>query len=220
MNRHTIQSPGIAIPGIALALLACAPALAQSNINPDQKFAWQENVGWTNWRDANAGAQGARVLEDHLAGFVWCENVGFINLGNGGGPYPEPGAQTGADFGVNVNPVSGALTGYAWGENVGWINFDTRDAIGGDAATYDASAQRFRGYAWGENIGWLNLDDATHFVATVCTGDLNADNVIDSADLAILLAAWGGTGPADLNSSGTVDSADLAILLAAWGPCD
>ena len=47
-------------------------------------------------------------------------------------------------------------------------------------------------------------------------GDLNGDDVVDAADLAILLGAWGGSGAADLDASGTVDAADLALLLGAW----
>ena len=34
--------------------------------------------------------------------------------------------------------------------------------------------------------------------------------------LGILLAAWGGDGPADLTGDGIVDGADLGVLLAAW----
>lgn len=53
-----------------------------------------------------------------------------------------------------------------------------------------------------------------------CVGDADGSGVVDSTDLAVMLAAWGGPHPtADLDGSGTVDSADLAILLAAWGPC-
>ena len=57
----------------------------------------------------------------------------------------------------------------------------------------------------------------------VCVGNLNGDNVVDGADLGILLANWGActqipcTG--DLNHDGVVDGADLGILLANWGPC-
>ncbi len=47
-------------------------------------------------------------------------------------------------------------------------------------------------------------------------GDLDANGVVDAADLAILLGAWGQSGPADLDGSGTVDAGDLAILLGAW----
>ena len=50
-------------------------------------------------------------------------------------------------------------------------------------------------------------------------GDLNGDGVVNAADLAILLGAWGPAvpgEPADLNSDGEVNAADLAILLGAW----
>jgi hypothetical protein len=46
--------------------------------------------------------------------------------------------------------------------------------------------------------------------------DLNNDNVVNAADLAILLSAWGTTGPGDINNSRNVDAADLAQLLGAW----
>ena len=46
--------------------------------------------------------------------------------------------------------------------------------------------------------------------------DLNCDGVIDSADLGVLLANWGGSGAGDIDGSGAVDSADLGALLSAW----
>jgi len=53
-----------------------------------------------------------------------------------------------------------------------------------------------------------------------CTGDLNDDRIVDSADLGALLTAWGTPGGvADIDGSGEVDSADLGALLAAWGTC-
>lgn len=56
---------------------------------------------------------------------------------------------------------------------------------------------------------------------TACLGELSGDGVIDAADLAILLGAWGPCGacPADLDQDGVVGGPDLAILLGAWGPC-
>ena len=53
-----------------------------------------------------------------------------------------------------------------------------------------------------------------------CPADLDGSGMVGSGDLAILLAAWGGTGASDLDGSGTVGSGDLAVLLAAWGPCN
>lgn len=51
-----------------------------------------------------------------------------------------------------------------------------------------------------------------------CVGDLNGDAVVNAADLAILLGAW-GTGGSDLDGDGVVTAADLAVLLGAWGDC-
>lgn len=77
-----------------------------------------------------------------------------------------------------------------------------------------------------------------HFVSPpACVGDLVTsdtfqpppDGLVDGADLAVLLGAWGRNAgsPADLVDSdtfmpppdGVVDGADLAVLLGAWGPC-
>jgi hypothetical protein len=52
-----------------------------------------------------------------------------------------------------------------------------------------------------------------------CFGDLDASGIVDAADLAVLLGAWGGVGAADLDANGGVDAADLALLLGAWGFC-
>ena len=49
-------------------------------------------------------------------------------------------------------------------------------------------------------------------------GDLNGDGLVDGADLAILLGAWGSEGPGDLDGNGMVDGADLAMLLGFWSP--
>ena len=53
-----------------------------------------------------------------------------------------------------------------------------------------------------------------------CTGDLDGSGVVDGADLAGLLGAWGTPGsPADLDGDGTVGGADLGVLLGNWGTC-
>lgn len=53
-----------------------------------------------------------------------------------------------------------------------------------------------------------------------CPGDVDGSGAVDAADLAALLAAWGGkSASADLDGSGAVDAGDLALLLGAWGPC-
>ncbi|MDG2029474.1 MAG: M12 family metallo-peptidase [Phycisphaerales bacterium] len=49
-------------------------------------------------------------------------------------------------------------------------------------------------------------------------GDLNGDNLVNGADLSILLGAWATSGPGDLDNNGIVDGADLATVLGVWSP--
>jgi len=54
-----------------------------------------------------------------------------------------------------------------------------------------------------------------------CPSDLNGDGTVNSADLGLLLAAWGPqtSHPADFNGDGSVWSDDLGLLIADWGDC-
>ena len=144
-------------PILAMLVLA-PPALAQSNIDPVNKFCWQENSGWMNWRDAEGGLGGAIEERTYLIGFVWAENLGWINLGSEPGPNGHYANATDADFGVNI-AIDGTLSGFAWSENGGWINFSGGAlASPGDPARLDLRLERLRGFAWCENMGWINLD--------------------------------------------------------------
>jgi len=51
-----------------------------------------------------------------------------------------------------------------------------------------------------------------------CPGDFDASGAVNSADLAILLGAWGGPG-GDLDFDGVTGASDLTILLGSWGAC-
>ena len=55
-----------------------------------------------------------------------------------------------------------------------------------------------------------------------CTGDIDRDGMVGSADLSLLLAAWSNpkaAAEADLTGDGIVDGMDLGTLLEAWGAC-
>lgn len=53
-----------------------------------------------------------------------------------------------------------------------------------------------------------------------CRADLNADGIVDGADMGVLFGSWGqGRSLADINRDGTVDSSDLGLMLGAFGPC-
>ena len=213
---------------LALALARGAPVSAQSNIDPDDKFGWGENIGWTNWRDANSTSEGIVVGSRFMGGFIWAENVGWINLGDG---TPANGVSyaniDGTDSGVNIDS-DGDLHGFAWGENIGFVSFD-----GGAMATPPLPARiecdsRLTGYVWGENVGWINLDDATHFVAvdavtTPVDCDMDHDGVPNGDDIALFVeylmnsgADWRDVCSGDLEtpSDGTIDLDDVTDFVA------
>jgi hypothetical protein len=216
---------------LMLVGLTSAVVRGESNIDAVSKYAWAENVGWTNWRDADSGSNGVQVSLAYLSGYIWGENVGWINVGDGTPDNEMYYANSnGLDYGVNIDS-NGDLFGLAWGENIGWINFDTRDK-GAERARIDCDATRFLGYVWSENTGWVNLDDMTHFVAfdycIECT--LNADcddsvfcNGLESCDTDGLCQA--GT-PVDCDDGVdcTVDTCDAdtdgCINVASNGLCD
>lgn len=185
-------------------------------IDPDNKHAWGENIGFLNFADAGDPDSTEAVFAetDHLSGYVWGENIGWINVGTGNGPYANT---SGTDHGVNLEPASGLLTGYAWGENVGWVNFS-----GGALAVPPNPARigdgRFRGYAWGENIGWINLDDDTIYVGLEpCPADLTGDGVLDFFDVSAFLGAYSAMdSAADFTGDGEYNFFDVSAFLNAY----
>jgi len=124
---------------------------ASTNIDPTNKYAWAENIGWVNFAATNSGVTVYfNGTSGYLSGYAWSENIGWIKLGNNtGGPYTNSSSM---DWGVNED-VTGKLSGYAWGENTGWIKFDPAYS----RVTNDMTTGQFGGYAWGENIGWIGL---------------------------------------------------------------
>jgi len=96
---------------------------------------------------------------------------------------------------------------------------------GSDAAIVNANLGNPGGWADGDvNLdGVVDADDAAIIAAggvnLCCPADLNGDGTVGSADLALLLGSWGGSGASDLDGSGMVGSADLALLLGSWGDC-
>jgi len=71
--------------------------------------------------------------------------------------------------------------------------------------------------------GLDNFQIETIVCTPPCPADLSGDGVVDGADLATVLGAWGSTGapgiPGDADGNGLVDGADLAVVLGAWGSC-
>lgn len=185
-------------------------------IDPDNSFAYGENIGFLNFADAGdpAGSEEVFAASDFLEGYIWSENTGWIHLGAGAGPYSNT---SGLDYGVNRDQGTGELSGFAWGENIGWVNLS-----GGSLASPPNPARiesgRFKGYAWSENAGWINLDDDEVFVGLAnCAVDLNNDGQLDFFDVSAFLSAFNAMDPsADFSPDGMFDFFDVSAFLNAF----
>ena len=65
----------------------------------DLMAEWSENSGWQNFRPDNGGVT---VNDTCLSGYAWAENIGWVKLGSGTGPYDNT---TSANWGVNKDSV-------------------------------------------------------------------------------------------------------------------
>ena len=71
MRRRIYMATGALAIGVVVVLVA-------SNILPDYKFGWGENIGWLNWRDANGTAD----TRDDVVGCTTCHYAHA-------GPHPD-----------------------------------------------------------------------------------------------------------------------------------
>jgi hypothetical protein len=150
---YTTSKPiwGLALfAAVFLAMLGMYQTGSAAGIDSAAKWAWSANAGGINF---NPTGGDVAVYGDHLEGYIWAENVGWIRLGahTGGSPHTYDSTNA-ANYGVNRDQ-GGRLTGYAWGANVGWINF----APTGGGVTIAPGTGAFTGYAWGENVGWISF---------------------------------------------------------------
>jgi hypothetical protein len=132
---------------LILAAIFCGTIFAASggiNTGSSTSFLCSESTcvsgSKINWKPTFAGIDPVTVSDIGLTGYIWGENVGWINLN------PENGGVT--------NDTHGVLGGYAWGQNTGWINFSPENG----GVTINTSNGKFYGYAWAQNFGWIKFD--------------------------------------------------------------
>jgi len=117
---------------------------------------------------------------------------------------------------IDLTPGSIAMVGSSISANA---IVDSNAAVGAYAATYtiNVADESIPGATAGAP---LTLNLTANVVAAGCLSDINGDGVVDTADLGLLVAAFGNTGAglaSDLNGDNVVDTADLGILIGEFG---
>jgi outer membrane protein assembly factor BamB len=229
MTGATVQNaPFLSLDGSTVYL-----ARTQNNTATDFLFAfadtgsalelrWQRPIRWTTSHEHGLAADGSI--------YTFLQNNEFVRLDpNTGAVGASAGALTPLDFAISPRTAVGtngtvfvsngwannpALQGRVWAfnadlsSNLFTLTLDRPNSGGPSLGAFDTLVVADR-------VGLRAYRSAT----PPCTGDLDGNGVVDAADLAALLSAWGGAGAADLDGSGAVDAADLAALLSAWGGC-
>ncbi len=202
----------LVFPFLAVFALTAATALADSTIDPTDKYAYGANIGWTNWKhDQPSAPEGAVIGLSYCSGHIYGANVGWIDLGDG---TPDDGIAysngSATDYGVNIGSINtfaneATLIGNAYGANIGWITFEQTHG----QPKIDLLTGEFSGHAYSANCGWINLGNGTEAALTTATldqgDDTDADMIPDWWELQRVTAA--GLMPIDLTHlSKTTDS--------------
>lgn len=209
MIRTTHTRAGTLALLLAVALAASAYGLG---IDPTDKYAWGENIGWLNW-GTTEGAVDVPEENGDFAGYVWGENVGWISLS-----CSNTASCGTVDYGVSR--TGDDLSGYAWGENVGWISFSCANTGTCGTVDYgvsiDTATNELQGYAWGENVGWIVLNCATTgSCGTVSYRVKTEAPAEDTTQTGGLLPSPGATPPAPPPGVGAIVINDGAQSTAA-----
>ncbi|MFM7134908.1 MAG: dockerin type I domain-containing protein [Planctomycetota bacterium] len=144
-------------------------------------------------------------------------NIGFKDIDYHSGDAYDP---TNWSSSVSGGAITWTGGNYATNQNGNALRFATLYNFWFDAdeapGTASASIGLFRP-GTGTDPNSVSLTFAAPAAPAGNPADLNGDGLVNAADLAALLGAWGGTsGAADINGDGTVGAADLSILLGSW----
>jgi hypothetical protein len=154
--------------------------------------------------DTDEANIGRAMLYHGGVGFVGATKVAF---GCGGWNDPYDGSSQSLDYFFTTAVTSGEYTqGQAH-------QYALREMYTHNLWYYT----KYEVFEWGALFG--NPDLALG-IPQNCPGNFDGDDDVDTADLLILLSAWGTAGPeGDVDEDGDVDTEDLLALLAAWGDC-
>lgn len=213
-------------------------------------YAWKQNDPSVEIVEVDVPDDGRFIIaykvwqdEDDPTGETWVYEYAVHNLNSnrsaGSLSIPTGGADVTDVRFHDVDWHSGApYTNEPWdvttdGDAVTWATEDSSVNMNANAlrwgTLYNFGFKTTAAPAKGEaTLGMFRTGTPTEVVANVLVpeaqdvpGDLTGDGIVDGADLAVLLGAWGpcedcDACPADLTGDCDVSGDDLAILLGEW----
>lgn len=81
-------------------------------------------VGVSTVHAANPLTTTSGSTSANVYGYAWSHNTGWIKMNNCDLTAANTSVCSGTNYGVAIDPQSGAVSGYGWSSNIGWIDFD------------------------------------------------------------------------------------------------
>ncbi len=229
---------------LILNSLFLIPAHAATNIDPTDKWAWNDVIGWIDFFGTNS----VMVRGDRIDGYANSSAIGYISFNCD--PLTGP-AGSNCNIPYNVtNDFAGHLAGWAWSENIGWISFRSTNDHDPGPGFFESpfpygvniSGGEFSGWAWNDVVGWISFnykncdsDDNGSLDGGACGSGVaykyklktSAGTVTQSANLTSSIFDGGSVDGVTLNSimwkgnivdSGTITEFQIASSDSATGP--
>lgn len=130
-------------------------AIAATNIDSTNKWAWNDIIGWIDHYATNNVTVSSSIIQGYAS-----SSIGYIAFDCATSPNGNICGTS--NFSV-ANDGAGNLSGWAWNDAIGWISFYCGNLDAGDCVTsnyrvtIDGSGD-FHNYAWNDAIGWISFN--------------------------------------------------------------
>ncbi len=255
-NVYVGPDPGLELGACCLPDFSCAAGVTEEQCVTVSGGTWQgvdstcdgldctPPLGACCFADQTCAANTTQFGCEVTAGGTWQGDGVPCSPGQCSPPSGACCARNGACIGSVLESLCDALGGIYQGDGVNCADVSCPQPTGAccdpngqciAAVTEDACVNAFGGTYQGDNVDCGSVSCPG---GETCPADMVSnvtfqpppDGVVDGADLAFMLGAWGPNpgSPADIVSNvtfqpppdGVVDGADLAYMLGSWGTCE
>ncbi len=139
------KNRAILFPAAVLSLFFFAGSVYAADTVDVLGTAEVVNTGNSLLFEENNSAVTVDMETGNVSGFVWSEDIGWIDFDNNGG-----------DDAVTVDLETGAVTGIAYVVNTAAsVDFTGHNSN----VTVDVETGEFTGFAWSEDVGWIDFEE-------------------------------------------------------------
>lgn len=169
MTKKTITIFSIIIASLLVTVAFYNFAVADTNIDSTNRWAWSDNAGWWDFYSSDT----VEVDGQELRGYA-SSSIGWMALNCNSTPNGDTCSES--DFRVTNPGATGELSGCAWNDTQGWVSFWCGDGNCDGSGSEDASSTcsnsdyrvtidangTFSGYAWNDTEGWISFNCANN----------------------------------------------------------